>query len=35
MLVFLVWGICIWDFADVGVFSLGYLYLAPPRWPSG
>ena len=27
MLVFLVWGICIWDVADVGVFSLGYLYL--------
>ena len=26
MLVFLAWGICIWDVADC-VFSLGYLYL--------
>ena len=27
MLVFLVLGFCIWDVAEVGVFSLGYLYL--------
>ena len=27
MLVFLVLGICVWDVADVGAFSLGYLCL--------
>ena len=25
MVVFLVWGICIWDIADVGVFCFGYI----------
>ena len=27
MLVFLVLGVCIWDVADGGVFSFGFLYL--------